>query len=260
MCLILLAHDVHPQYRLVLVANRDEFYDRPAAPLHFWEDNPEILAGRDLKLMGTWMGITRSGRLAAVTNYRDPKGIKEDAPSRGDLVVNFLQGSLGPAEYLQEIEARADAYNGFNIIVGDRDDLYYGSNRGVKFRKLGPGFYGLSNHLLDTPWPKVKTGLARFETLVTARKADMLSALEDLLKDRERPPDKELPETGVGMAWERRLAPIFISSPLYGTRCSSILTIARTGHVSFKELSWECAQEMPRVSIVRESDFTLPQG
>lgn len=260
MCLILFAHDVHPQYRLVLAANRDEFYERPAAPLHFWEDYPEILAGRDLKLMGTWMGITRSGRLAAVTNFRDPKGLKENAPSRGDLVVNFLKGNLGPAEYLQEIEARADAYNGFNLIVGDSDGLYYGSNRGVRFRRLGPGFYGLSNHQLDTPWPKVRSGLARFETLMTAQKADMLPALEDLLKNQERPPDRDLPDTGVGMAWERRLAPIFISSPLYGTRCSSILIIARTGHVSFKELSWADAQEMPRVTIVRESGFTLPQG
>jgi uncharacterized protein with NRDE domain len=260
MCLILFAHDVHPQYRLVLAANRDEFYERPAVPLHFWEDNPEILAGRDLKLMGTWMGITRSGRLAAVTNYRDPKRVKEDAPSRGDLVVNFLQGSLGPAEYLLEVETRADAYNGFNLIVGDRDNLYYGSNRGARFHKLEPGFYGLSNHLLDTPWPKVRSGLARFKTLMTAPKSDMFSALEDLLKNQDRPPDRELPDTGVGMAWERRLAPIFISSPLYGTRCSSILTIARTGHVSFKELSWEHAQEIPRVTIVRESDFALPQA
>lgn len=259
MCLILFAYDIHPRYRLVLAANRDEFFERPAAPLHFWEDNPEILAGRDLKQMGTWMGITRKGRLAALTNYRDPGGIKEGAPSRGDLVVNFLRGSMGPAEYLHEIEAGADSFNGFNLIVGDQDGLYYGSNRGGRFRKLGPGFYGLSNHLLDTPWPKIRSGLARFETLVTAGKANMMPDLEDLLKNQERPSDKELPDTGVGMAWERLLAPIFISGLSYGTRCSSILTIARAGHVHFKELSWERVQEIPRITIVREFSFSLAQ-
>jgi uncharacterized protein with NRDE domain len=257
MCLILFAYDIHPHYRLVLAANRDEFYERPAAPLHFWEDHPEVLAGRDLRLMGTWLGVTRSGRLAALTNYRDPRGIKEGAPSRGNLVADFLQGNLGPSEYLQKIEAEVDAYNGFNIIVGDRDDLYYGSNRGVWLRKLRPGFYGLSNHLLDTPWPKVRSGLARFKSLVTTQKMDLLAELEDLLKNQEMPPDEDLPDTGVGQAWERRLAPIFISSPSYGTRCSSLLTIARTGRILFREISWDQVQESPHIGIVHESNFTL---
>jgi uncharacterized protein with NRDE domain len=257
MCLILFAYDVHPHYRLVLAANRDEFYERPTAPLQFWEDYPDVLAGRDLKLMGTWLGVTRNGSLAAITNYRDSRKIKEAAPSRGDLVADFLKGSMGPVEYLQEIKAISDTYNGFNLIVGDRDGLYYASNRGDWLRPLGPGIYGLSNHLLDTPWPKIRSGLSRFKTLVAERNVFTLSEMEDLLRNQERPPDNQLPDTGVGLAWERRLAPIFISSPSYGTRCSSILTIARTGRIVFKEMSWEQNQATPCVAAVREFDFTL---
>jgi uncharacterized protein with NRDE domain len=257
MCLILFAYDVHPDYRLVLAANRDEFYERPAAPLQFWEDYPEVLAGRDLKLMGTWMGVTRSGRLAAVTNYRDPKGLKEVAPSRGDLVADFLKGSMRPVDYLREIQVNLDAYNGFNLIVGDRDGLYYASNHGDWFHPLGPGVYGLSNHLLDTPWPKVRAGVSSFKTLVAERNVFTLPELENLLRNQERPPDDQLPDTGVGLEWERRLAPIFISSPSYGTRCSSILTIARTGRIVFKEISWQRNRTTPRIAAVREFNFTL---
>jgi uncharacterized protein with NRDE domain len=257
MCLILFAYDVHPYYRLVLAANRDEFYERPTAPLHFWEDFPEVLAGRDLKQMGTWMGITRSGRLAALTNYRDPRSIKENASSRGNLVAEFLLGKTGPLEYVHTIESRADNYNGFNLIVGDRDGLYYGSNRGVRFRHLQPGFYGLSNHLLDTPWPKVRSGLAHFKYILHAGTGDLLPGLESLLKNQEQPPEEELPDTGIGMLWERRLAPIFIVSPQYGTRCSSFLTVTRTGQVFFKEVIWELAQKSPHVKAKREFSFTL---
>lgn len=257
MCLILFAYDVHPHYHLVLAANRDEFYERPAAPLQFWEDHPEVLAGRDLKLMGTWLGVTRNGRLAALTNYRDPKEMKEAAPSRGDLVADFLRGGMGPVEYLQEIGAGAEAYNGFNLIVGDRDGLYYASNRGPWFRALGPGIYGLSNHLLDTPWPKVRSGLACLTTLMEKRNVIILPELEDILQNQERPPDAQLPDTGVGLEWERRLAPIFISSPIYGTRCSSLLTITRSGHVVFKEMSWEQNRATPCVAAVREFKYSL---
>jgi uncharacterized protein with NRDE domain len=257
MCLILFAYDVHPYYHFVLAANRDEFHNRAAAPLQFWDDFPEILAGRDLKLMGTWLGVTRTGRLAAITNYRSTYEPKEAAPSRGDLVADFLKGSMGPVEYLQKIRARANAYNGFNLIVGDRDGLYYASNRGTWLRSLEPGIYGLSNHLLDTPWPKVKSGITCLKTLMAKRNKGILPELEDLLRNQERPPDDQLPDTGVGLEWERRLAPIFISSPSYGTRCSSMLSITRTGELLFKELSWERVQATPRVTTIREFNFTL---
>ena len=252
MCLILFAYNVHPRYRLVLAANRDEFYERPAAPLHFWEDHPQILAGRDLKQMGTWLGVTRNGRLAAITNFRDPKGIKQIAPSRGDLAADFLKGGRGPLDYVQEIGAGADAFNGFNLLIGDRDGLYYASNRGVGFRSLEPGVYGLSNHLLDTPWPKIRSGISCLESLVAAEDAALFSGLEEVLQNQERPPDEQLPDTGVGLMWERMLAPIFISSQVYGTRCSSILTIARTGQIRFKEISWAQGLERPSPAAVRE--------
>jgi uncharacterized protein with NRDE domain len=252
MCLILFAYDAHPHYRLVLAANRDEFYERPTEPLHFWEDHPEILAGRDLKLLGTWLGITRKGRFAAITNFRDPKELKENAPSRGDLVADFLKGNCKPVDYLQEIKAGADAFNGFNLLIGDCDGLYYASNRGVWSRSLEPGIYGLSNHLLDTPWPKVRSGVACLKKLVKKKDAALFPGLETLLQNQERPPDDLLPETGVGLIWERRLAPIHISSPAYGTRCSSLLTIARTGRIHFKEISWGQGLEKPSPAAVRE--------
>jgi uncharacterized protein with NRDE domain len=252
MCLILFAYNVHPRYLLVLAANRDEFYERPAAALHFWDDHPQILAGRDLKQMGTWLGVTRNGRLAAITNFRDPKGIKQAAPSRGDLAADFLKGSMGPLDYVQEIGAGADAFNGFNLLIGDRDGLYYVSNRGVGFRFLEPGIYGLSNHLLDTPWPKIRSGISCLESLVTAEDAALFSGLEEVLQNQERPPDDQLPDTGVGLMWERMLAPIFISSQVYGTRCSSILTIARTGQIRFKEISWVQGLERPSPAAVSE--------
>ena len=254
MCLILFAYDVHPRYRLVLAANRDEFYERPTVPLHFWEDHPGILAGRDLEGMGTWLGVTRSGRLAALTNFRDPGRIKNAAPSRGDLVADFLKGNQGAADYLRAIGPGVDAYNGFNLLLGDGDGLYYASNRGVWFRSLEPGIYGLSNHLLNTPWPKVKSGVKGLKRLEVKRDASLFLGLEELLQDQERPPDDQLPDTGVGLEWERRLSSIFISSRDYGTRCSSLLTIARTGRIRFKEISWELGPGRPTPAAVREFD------
>jgi uncharacterized protein with NRDE domain len=254
MCLILFAYNVHPRYRLVLAANRDEFYERPTASLHFWEDHPTILAGRDLRGLGTWLGVTRSGRLAAVTNFRDPRGIKKTAPSRGDLVADFLKGDRGAADYLREIAPGADAYNGFNLLVGDGDGLYDASSRGPWFRSPEPGIYGLSNHLLDTPWPKIRSGINGLKRLAAAGDEALYSGLEELLRNREKPSDDQLPDTGVGLEWERRLASIFISSPDYGTRCSSLLTIARTGRIRFKEISWELGLEGPTPAAVREFD------
>jgi uncharacterized protein with NRDE domain len=257
MCLILFAHDLHSNYHLVLAANRDEYYERPTAPLHFWDDQPEILAGRDLRSGGTWLGVTRSGRVAAITNYRNPKDFRDGAPSRGDLVADFLKGSMHPVDYLQNVGSRADAYNGFNLIVGDHEGLYYASNRGTWYRLLGSGVYGLSNHLLNTPWPKVKSSLEGFKSLIANRDGFILSELEAVMQSQDMPPDHQLPDTGVGLEWERLLAPIFISSALYGTRCSSFLTIDRSGQVFFKEITWEKMREPPSVAFAREFAFSL---
>ncbi|MDI9570189.1 MAG: NRDE family protein [Pseudomonadota bacterium] len=235
MCLILLAWRRHPDYPLVVAANRDEFYERPTLAADFWEDQPGILGGRDLKEKGTWLGITRKGRFAALTNYRDPLRNKEDAPSRGWLVRDFLAGREGAAEYLGNLKEEADRYNGFSLILGDAEELHYYSNRGGAPVVLPPGIYGLSNHLLDSPWPKVikaREGLRRVTSRAGRLHPEDLFAL---LADRSRPADEELPDTGVGREWERILASIFIASPIYGTRSSTVILKDRRNRIRFEE-------------------------
>ncbi len=234
MCLILLAWKAHPDYRLIVAANRDEFHHRPAAPLDFWKDDPDILAGRDLSAGGTWMGVTRAGRFAALTNYRDPANIRPDAPSRGDLVTGFLKTTDSPAGYLSKLTETGRRYNGFNLLAGDADHLYHYSNRGGPPAPVPPGVHGLSNRLLNTPWPKVRRGVAALDACLQSDRIDP-EALFAILMDRHRPADNKLPETGVGLEWERRLSTIFIDSPGYGTRCASVLMIDGDGRVTFIE-------------------------
>ena len=234
MCLILFAYQSHPLYPLVLAANRDEFYERPSAPAAFWEDRPDVLAGRDLKEGGTWLGITKRGRLAALTNYRDPLSVRPDAPSRGWLVRNFLCGKESTARYLKDLSARAGRYNGFSLILGDVFNLHFFSNRDGS-SPLAPGLYGLSNRLLDTDWPKVRRGKGRLAALLSQAERPDPEALFSLLADRDRPEDGELPDTGIGLEWERILSSIFIASPVYGTRSSSILMVDRRRRATFWE-------------------------
>lgn len=238
MCLILVAVDSHPRYKLVFAANRDEFYERLTARASFWEEAPQVIAGRDLQGGGTWMGVTRSGRICAVTNYRDPASRREDAPSRGRLVNRFLLGSDTPQEYLAAVVRGGDAYNGFNLIAGKGADLYWTSNRsGGGVRKLERGIHGLSNHLLNTPWPKVTRGKVGLERILTRYEPPFDDALLELLRDRSPAPDSELPDTGVGREWERILSPVFVQSPHYGTRSSTLVLIDRDDRIRFIEKS-----------------------
>jgi uncharacterized protein with NRDE domain len=248
MCLILLAYDAHPLYRLILAANRDEFFSRPAAPAFFWEDAPQLLAGRDLKEGGTWLGLTRSGRIAAITNYRDPRSERKDAPSRGGLVSGFLRGAMAVEDYLAFLRREGVAYNGFNLIFGDMKRLCWFSNRGGDPQFLQPGIHGISNHLLDTPWPKVSHGKEAVERLVVMGKSIEPEALFAILADRTVAPDPLLPETGVGIELERLLSPLFISAPTYGTRSSTVLLIDREGEVTFIERSFNGLPEKPKSS------------
>lgn len=235
MCLILFAHRMRPDYALVLAANRDEFYARPTAPLGFWRDRPTILAGRDLEAGGTWMGIAAGGRWAAITNYRDPAALRAGAPSRGRLVVDFLTGSRPPRAYLEHLRPRSRRFNGFNLLVGDRAGLFFFSNRNGRIRRLGPGLYGLSNHLLDTPWPKVAKGKQRLGRLAAAKGPITAKAVFELLGDRSPAPVGCLPTTGVGPEWEQRLSPLFITSRDYGTRSSSLLLMDGKGGLRITE-------------------------
>lgn len=238
MCLILFAYEVHPAYRLILAANRDEFYERPTAAAGFWPDAPEVLAGRDLLHGGTWLGVTRGGRFAAVTNYRDPAARLDGARSRGRLVADFLDGRESAAAYTRRLAARADDYNGFNLLAGDARELYYFSNRGGPSARLAPGVYGLSNALLDTPWPKVLRGKRALAELTEAGDALAPETVVEILLDRVRAADRELPDTGVGVEVERVLSPLFIVSPGYGTRCSTVVLAQRDGNLTFVERSF----------------------
>ncbi|MGA2151702.1 MAG: NRDE family protein [Geobacteraceae bacterium] len=248
MCLIFLVYDAHPLYRLILAANRDEFYSRPAAPAAFWEDAPQLLAGRDLKDGGTWLGLTRSGRIAAITNYRDPRSERTNAPSRGGLVSGFLRGAMPVEDYLAFLGREGAAYNGFNLIFGDMKRLCWFSNRGGDPQFLQPGIHGISNHLLDTPWPKVSHGKEAVERLVVTGKNIEPDALFAILADRTIALDPLLPETGVGIELERLLSPLFISAPTYGTRSSTVILIDREGEVTFIERSFNGLPEKPKSS------------
>jgi uncharacterized protein with NRDE domain len=234
MCLILFAWKWHEQYPLVLAANRDEFVDRPSAPADFWPDAPDLLAGRDLKEGGTWLGLTRSGRLAAITNYRDPAAIKKEAPSRGSLVSDYLRGSEDGETSLRKLAPLASRYNGFSLLLGSASALFFFSNRGGR-RRVDPGIHGMSNHLLDTAWPKVGRGKQQLERLLASDSEPSPEALLELLADRTRPADDLLPDTGVGLERERFLAPLFIEGLEYRTRSSTAVIIDRMRNCTFVE-------------------------
>ncbi len=237
MCVIFFAYRQKTDYPLILLANRDEFYARPTAAAHFWEDAPEIFAGRDLVHGGTWLGITKTGRFAAVTNYRDPQAPKGGF-SRGDLVSDFLKNDDGVQSYLKTIQGRAADFSGFNLLVGEinsqKSELGYYSNRENKIRNLEKGIYGLSNHLLDTPWQKVNKGKAELTKLLQNNALEK-EKLFEILRDKTLADDKELPDTGIGYEREKLLSSIFIETPIYGTRSSSLILIDRDHKISLKE-------------------------
>jgi uncharacterized protein with NRDE domain len=234
MCLIVFAYKSHPKYKLIFAANRDEFYDRPTEQANYWKDHPGLLAGKDIQAGGTWMGITKTGRFAAITNFRDPKNIKENAPSRGLVVSDYLLSNYSALDYYNSLKESLQEYNGFNLILGDIDDLYYFSTETDGLKKLEPEIYGLSNAVLDAPWPKVnktKEHLSRFLKNDEIHAWELLSLLSDTCKAK----DEDLPDTGVGVEWEKILSSIFINSQLYGTRCSTAVLVNTENNVRFAE-------------------------
>ncbi len=237
MCLILFAHNAHPDYPLVFAGNRDEFYDRPTSPAGFWDDAPHVLAGRDQKAGGTWLGVTRHGYWATVTNVRDQIPALDDAPSRGHLVAEFLREEPDPGSYVESVRARADRYNGFNLLVGTPKDTYYFSNRNGCPRLVEPGLHGMSNAQLDDPWPKVERGTARLRNVLEEKVST--DRLLDILDDRRPAPDDQLPRTGVGKNTERMLSPPFITTEKYGTRASTVLLLHQSGTLTFVERTFD---------------------
>ena len=226
MCLILFAYQAHPIYKLIVAANRDEFLGRPTAPVHYWEDRTDILAGRDLEKMGTWMGVTIRGRFAALTNYRDPKEVTEGKRTRGELVTDALKHNGNVEGYMKDLRERKDLYPGYNLLAGDGNELFYFSNKGQELQKIVPGIYGVSNHLLNTEWPKVQKGKAGMSKMINGDQEGLIERLLGILQDTDQAPDELLPNTGVSLEWERSLSPLFIKSENYGTRSSTVMLMS----------------------------------
>ena len=233
MCLIFLSVNNHPDYKLIVAANRDEFYNRKTAAAEYWKDNPEILGGRDLEAGGTWLGITKTGRVSMITNYRDLKNIKSNAPSRGHLVSDYLASRISPDLYLKSLESKDKLYNGYNLLVGTPDEMWYHSNYKEGVQELKKGLFGLSNSLLETPWPKVENGKKRMKEILRSSFAP--EDFFQMLFDEEIAADNLLPDTGVGLERERALSAMFIKSPGYGTRCSTVILIDNNNQVFFTE-------------------------
>ncbi len=242
MCTALFAWRSQPGFRLILAHNRDEFLARPALPAHIWQDAGGMRAGRDQQGGGSWLGVHPAGRFAFVTNYREPTLPQPEALSRGKLVRDFVSGNQRPHAYLEQLQCQREDYPGFNLVVGDAGEAGWLSNRGPGLRMLQPGVYALSNHLLDSPWPKLRHGRAGFEALLaeTSDAARLLVGMRELLGDTRGFPDHELPDTGLGIELERFLAPLRVrSNGSYATRCTSAVLLAEDGGGRFVETSYD---------------------
>lgn len=270
MCLIVFAYNMHPKYRLIIAANRDEFLNRATARLHKWKNPQGIIGGRDLQAGGTWMAVDPKARFAALTNVRNPTSLKPNAESRGNLIPSYLLSGKTPMEYLKTLQNNSKRYNGFNILVGDKNDILFFSTTDRQIIPIQPGIHGISNHTLNTPWVKVKKikgamqhllkssqgksgpmepspsmgGEKQFlpdesqRDIIDSNGARIKKTLFRIMQDREPAQDADLPDTGVGYALEKNLSPVFISMPGYATRSTSVILMDRNRHVDFSEITW----------------------
>ena len=241
MCLINFQLHEHPTYKLIVVANRDEFYSRPTAPANFWKSHPNLLAGRDLLGMGTWLGVTMQGKFAALTNFRGDteQSLIDNKITRGEIVKNYLIEDVTPEDYLEKIHFNKDKYEGFNVIVGHVDQLFYYNNIEMEIKAIPDGTYGLSNHMLNTPWPKVTTSKQRFKQYIKNHDVIGANDLFDIFSDRTLATDDLLPQTGIGIDLERVLSPLFIKTPDYGTRSSTVLFVDHDNYLTFVERTYQ---------------------
>lgn len=251
MCLILFAYNCIPTYRLILAANRDEFLNRPTATLTRWQNEEHIMAGRDLQAGGTWLGVSEQGKFGALTNFREPGGMAARSKSRGAVVADYLRSGYTIQQTVDKLENEQQDYGGYNVLLGDCSKLGYYSNRAQGFTEVQPGIYGLSNHLFDTPWPKVTRGKMLLNEAATS--PDLHNELFRLLQDSRQPGDEELPDTGVGLVWERLLSTIFITSANYGTKSSAILAIRENGHTYFAERTYNHKQG----NVLMENEISI---
>ncbi|MBS0367385.1 MAG: NRDE family protein [Proteobacteria bacterium] len=270
MCLLVLAWRAHPGYRLIVAANRDEFHERPAAALGVWHQ-PALLAGRDLRAQGTWLAVGQDRRFGVITNFREGHAPRPGAPSRGKLIPDYLAGHAGPEEFLGQLAGRAAQFSGFNLLLSDRESLWYGSNRADLFgRPLEPGIHGLANELLDSPWPKLRRVRRGFTDWLASGGEDR-ERLFALLADRTPAPDSGEPVSGesdrdasdsgapgnAGDAreWRRALSAPFVRHARYGTRCSSVVLLGEDDSISFTERRFDATGE-----ACGESAFELAAG
>ncbi|OQY01445.1 MAG: hypothetical protein B6I26_03715 [Desulfobacteraceae bacterium 4572_130] len=237
MCLILFAYKVSKKHPFILAANRDEFYQRPTAPMNFWHNKPYILAGKDIKQGGTWFGINKKNkRFAGITNFRDPFSIKSNAPSRGEIIIDFLESTKKIELYINEFKKKADIYNGFNLVLGDKDSIFWFSNLKNKVEKIKIGIHGISNKFLNTPWPKITLGKKALHQIINENIT--YKSIFSMLGNRTIAHDTKLPNTGIGLKWERILSPLFIKSDIYGTRSSTIMLIHKNGNIDIIERTY----------------------
>ncbi len=268
MCLIVFAYKALPGCPLLIASNRDEFFERPTKPAHFWDDAPEVLAGRDMKNMGTWLGITKTGKFAALTNFREPRLMKSNPPSRGLLVSDFLTGSTSAIDYLKDVSKKGRDYDLFNLIVGTPEELLYYSNAGENddgdadgISIITPGVHSISNSLLDVPWPKttavadgmdmaLKKGLnsncaGADNDGSNAGNKDISEGLFEVMGSTATFPDHLLPDTGIGLEWESMLSAVFVKSSFYGTRSTAVLRFLDSGKIHFTERAFDNFDNAP---------------
>lgn len=237
MCTIIFAYKAHPKYDFIFLGNRDEYKNRPSKAAHFWPSNPKVLAGVDLEKGGTWTGISKEGRIAFLTNHRDPSIPVKKKVSRGNLTRKFLTGIMAPLEYLKDIQNNRADYDPFNIVVGTQEEMYFYSNIENIILPIQPGIYGLSNAFLDTPWFKVEKAKNRLTNLIESNFS--VNELFDILNDTELPPIKELPNTGVSLDMEKMLSSIYIDTPTYGTLFKTVMLVDKNREVQFHEEKYD---------------------
>lgn len=252
MCLIAFAHQVHPDYPLILIANRDEFYERSTRKAQFWieEGYPTILAGKDLVGKGTWLGVAKTKKWGALTNYRDLNNLKENPPTRGMLVLDYLKSNQTPKKYLEEIQPKAHEYDGFNLLLGMQNKIYHYSNVSNLITEIPPGVHSLSNALLNTPWRKAESLKIELQKEILGKKWTKKSVL-NLLLDETKAANNELPKTGLNYEMEKAVSSRFIRTEHYGTRCSTVLIVDSHNKISFLEQTYEATTQ----KVIHEVDF-----
>lgn len=236
MCLIVLGIDAHADYPLIILANRDEFYNRPTESLSLWPDI-DFYAGKDLQAGGTWLAVSKNGKFAAITNIRDPKNLNENVKSRGNIIVEFMEGKLSTIDFLNELKPKCHTYNGFNLICGTFQELYFMNSYEKEIKPLQSGIYGLSNASLDSQWPKVEAVKSNFKSVLLNKNIDN-QLLISCMQTKKQFDKTLLPDTGIGIDMEKILSPIFIESPIYGTRCTTIVSLNKKGKLNIYEFDY----------------------